>query len=320
MKVSFTFKPTKPTGPTNIPRPFPKPQQLNKRSFFTVINQAEIAYRETFGYNRARLEPGIRLNIPFIHSLYRVDMREQMIKIRELCPFTKDNVPVIVSGTVFYRVTSAEHVCFSVQDIKQSIEAVTTSAFRATVGKFDYDQVISQRNELSNAMLKVLQAQLSSWGVECTKLEIQDFGPKNEQVAHQLEKQVQAERDRRQNELNTLARIRTSEGVKQATILQSEADKQSKMNETDAKKYSIEVETAVMANQIQTLQEKTGGNVESIMSFLIAQKRLEYLKEMAKQPNKVYFLTGSEHNPVQSTNLLNQCLVTDVLSENKKTN
>ena len=47
-----------------------------KRKFFVVINQAEVAYREFLGSNKISLSPGLRLCLPLLHQLHRVDMRE----------------------------------------------------------------------------------------------------------------------------------------------------------------------------------------------------------------------------------------------------
>jgi hypothetical protein len=66
------------------------------RGFFAVINQGEIAYREFLGRNRIRLEPGLRLRLPILHNLLRVDFRERGIEVEEIIGYTKDNVPVRV--------------------------------------------------------------------------------------------------------------------------------------------------------------------------------------------------------------------------------
>ena len=50
--------------------------KLNHRTFITIVNQAEIAYREFLGTNRTQLNPGIHIKVPFLHKLQRVNMRE----------------------------------------------------------------------------------------------------------------------------------------------------------------------------------------------------------------------------------------------------
>jgi len=110
------------------------------RRTFTVVHQAEVAYREMLGSNRVRLEPGLRLNVPILHSIRRVDMREAMIKVPDLAAYTKDNVPVTVSGTLFYKPTDAEKACYEVTHYNTAVAAVGESSFRAVVGRFEFDQ------------------------------------------------------------------------------------------------------------------------------------------------------------------------------------
>jgi regulator of protease activity HflC (stomatin/prohibitin superfamily) len=73
-----------------------------RKNFITVVRQAEVAYREFLGSNRVKLEPGIHLNMPIIHSINRVDLRETGINVKELYGYTKDNVPVKISANIFF--------------------------------------------------------------------------------------------------------------------------------------------------------------------------------------------------------------------------
>lgn len=253
--------------------------RIPRRSFVTVINQAEVAYREFLGMNRVRLEPGLRLNLPILHSIRRVDMRESMVTIPALKAFTKDNTPVLVSGSVFYKPRDAEKVCFSIVDLPGSLQAVTENSLRTVVGRFNYDEVTAKRNELSVEMLSILGKTTDDWGVECTRLEVQDFGPQTKEIAHHLEKQMMAERSRRENELDTTARVHTSKGERDSMILKSEGEATSTRNRAEASRFELEKQADALAGQV------------SAANFLLEMKRLEHLKEVAKAGNSVYFVS-----------------------------
>lgn len=126
--------------------------KITKRPFITV---AEICYREFLGSNRIELSPGLRINIPIIHTLHRVDKRESGIDITNLNCFTKDNVPVIISKTLFYKIENAEKACFEVVNYPKAVCAVGSSSTRAVIGRFDYDETIKERNELNLELLKI---------------------------------------------------------------------------------------------------------------------------------------------------------------------
>ena len=283
--------------------------RMQRRNFFTVINQAEVAYREFLGKNRVKLNPGLRLQVPLLHNLYRVSMKEHFVGLEDQDAYTKDNVPVKVSGTVFYKVFDAEKVCFSIGHPIQSIKNVGESSFRSVIGKFEYDEIIANRNDINNEMLKVLDKTTVDWGLSITKLEIQNFGPQNAEVARQLEKQMQAERSRRENELQTQADVRSAEGAKQIAILNSEGMLSSAKNKSDALKYELSATSSGLAEQISSLAEKFGGDTIKASDYLLEMKRLEHLGKLAETNNKVYFMSDRGIFPKAK-------VITDLMNEN----
>lgn len=264
--------------------------KIQKRQFITVINQAEVAYRERFGQNRIRLEPGLRLNIPIVHQLYKVSLKELITPLDNQNAYTKDNVPVVVSGTVFFKVVDVEKAVFSVHNVNQAIKSVGESSFRAVIGRFDYDEIIANRNAINIEMLKILGNTTMDWGINTTRLEIQNFGPQNLEVAKQLEKQMQAERSRRENELQTQADIRSAEGAKQIAILNSEGQLIAAKNKAEALKYELGATSDGLSEQIKSLSSNFNGDTGKAAEFLLEMKRLEHLQQMAATQNKVYFM------------------------------
>ncbi len=284
--------------------------RIQKRSFITVINQAEVAYREFLGKNRIKLNPGLRLNLPIVHQLTRVSLKEHFVGLDNQAAYTKDNVPVTVSGTVFYKVIDPEKVCFTIGNPIGSIKSVGESSFRAVVGKFDYDEIIADRNNINNEMLKVLGKTTIDWGINTTRLEIQNFGPQNQEVARQLEKQMQAERARRENELQTQADIRTAEGAKQISILNSEGLLIAAKNKSDAMKYELSATSSGLSEQIESLAKQFNGDTEKASAYLLEMKRLDHLEKLASTNNKVYFIPDKGLFPKAK-------IISDLFDENK---
>ncbi len=267
--------------------------KIQKRSFITVINQAEVAYREFLGKNRIKLNPGLRLNLPILHQLTRVSLKEHFVGLDNQSAYTKDNVPVSVSGTVFYKVIDPEKVCFTIGQPVLAVKSVGESSFRSIIGKFDYDEIIADRNNINSEMLKVLGKTTVDWGINTTRLEIQDFGPQNKEVAKQLEKQMQAERSRRENELQTQADIRSAEGAKQIAILNSEGLLIAAKNKSDAMKYELSATSSGLSEQIESLSKQFNGDTEKASAYLLEMKRLDHLEKLAGTDNKVYFMSDN---------------------------
>lgn len=260
--------------------------KIAKRSFLTVVNQGEFCYREFLGSNRVLLEPGLRISIPFLHKIHRVDMRECGSDVNNINAFTKDNVPVIVSGTLFYKVFDPELAWFDVSDYKKSVLAVGESATRSIIGRFEYDTIIRERNEINKELINVIGDSISSWGVKCTRFKIQEFNPQNYEIQKQLEKQLEEERKRRANELENLGKINTAETNKKQIVLESEGDLISIKNKADAEKYAIEMKTKALLDQIKTL-ESVGINASQ---FILEYKKLKNLERYHNLIIKKYFL------------------------------
>jgi regulator of protease activity HflC (stomatin/prohibitin superfamily) len=291
-----------------INRSINKPQ--NTRNLITVVNQAEIAYREFLGSNRVRLEPGLHIKLPLLHHLSRVDMREQGINIENLHGYTKDNVPVIISGTLFMRVTDAEKACFEVRNYIAAVSAVGESSVRSVIGKFEYDTITSERNKINVELKNVIGLSIAEWGTECTRFEIQNMSPANRGVTEQLEAQMRAERSRRENELNTIAKIKTAEGEKQSHIFQSEGAAISIENKAKADKYAVEQATKAVVDQLSQIKQALP-NVpdDKVLDFLLESKRLENLNALSRSDNKqIYFVNSQGMLPTQYGKIVSDLL------------
>jgi len=239
-----------------------------------------------------------------------LDLRESSINIPNLTGYTADNVPVLCSGSLFYRIKDSYKACFEVSEVEKNISNIGTSAVRSVLGTFTYDQVIADRNELNKQLNVMIGDSISQWGVECTKFEIQSFQPANREVERQLELQMEAERNRRKQLLDTQAQINVAEGQKQRVILESEGHLEARSNEADAayktvfreaeaRQQQALMEATAIAHQVEAIarsltpesvSEPTQENRMKALQMLVELKRLEQLKAIANsQSNSTYF-------------------------------
>jgi regulator of protease activity HflC (stomatin/prohibitin superfamily) len=227
-------------------------------------------------------------------------LRESFIAVESLAGYTKDNVPVWISGSLFYVIDDPELACYKIQNYSGSVEAIGRSAMRAVIGQFEFDSIIRERSAINTALSQTIGNTLKDWCSTYTRFEIGMFQPQNQAVAEQLQLQLEAERKRRENELNTLARIKTAEGDKETAILKSEGELVSRTNQSegdlilsqrqsDAEKYSIDVTTAALVKQLEAVAQLFDGNKDKAANYLLEKQRLEHLSVLAKSPNKVYF-------------------------------
>ncbi|KZP32175.1 stomatin family protein [Athelia psychrophila] len=280
-----------------------------QRTLVTVIEQGKEAWRLSLGKNPVRLGPGLHLNLPVYHDLQKVDMRECSLAIQDLPGYTSDNVPVSCSGSLFFRITDSYKACFAISDVEQNIQRTGTSVMRSVLGGFSYDEVIANRNSLNEKLNVVIGDSIANWGVECTRFEIQTFKPANREVERQLELQMEAERNRRKQLLDTKAQVNIAEGNKERVILESEGHLVAKSNEADAayktvfreaeaRKQQSLMEISALAQQVEELAKALSKTPDVVdpearlvaLEKLVELRRLEQLQAIASsQSNSTYF-------------------------------
>jgi len=64
------------------------------------VNQYEKGLVERFNAYEKTVEPGLRVIVPFVERLYRVNMREQVIDVPPQAIITEDNVVVTIDAVI----------------------------------------------------------------------------------------------------------------------------------------------------------------------------------------------------------------------------
>jgi len=198
-----------------------------------------------------------------------------------------------------------------VHDVHSNVEKIGTSAMRSVIGHFAYDEIIGDRNKTNTKLHEVIGSTIEKWGVDCTRFEIQTFKPSNREVERQLELQMEAERNRRKQLLDTQAQINVAEGQKQRTILESEGSLQAQLNEAAGKKQQTILESEglleatqnegrALAMQVEILAASlaSGGAVleshrEKALNTLVELKRIGELQAIARGGGNSTYFFGS---------------------------
>ena len=297
--------------------------------FFTVVRQGFQAQCTSLGKNPVALKPGLHFILPFYHNIKLVDMRERVVEINSLAAYTKDNVPVTLDGSLFFQVYDSHKACFSVQDFVSSVGDIGTSTVRSIVGTRLYDDIISDRRLLNEKLKISIGDSTINWGIECTKFEIQTFAPQNRNVEQQLERQMEEERNRRAQILQTQANVNIADGERQAEILKSQGLLESQKNaaealyimeqkKADALKYTKEMEAVAWQSQIEVIANSVGCK-KTAVDFMLQQLKLQNLKSIADGPNNnTYFVPNNSTNFIENSITGREILKINI-NEQKKT-
>ncbi len=141
-------------------------------------------------------EPGLNWIIPFIDQMRKVDFRTITLPVPSQKIITKDNVSVDVSAVAYYRVTDAIKSIVAIENVMAAINQIAQTSVRNIVGKFQLDEILSERETINQEITKVLDAHTESWGVVVSVVEMKDIElPEGMQRA--MAKQAEAEREKR---------------------------------------------------------------------------------------------------------------------------
>jgi regulator of protease activity HflC (stomatin/prohibitin superfamily) len=141
-------------------------------------------------------EPGLNWIIPYIDQVTKVDFRTVTLPIPPQKIITKDNVSVDVSAVAYYKVTDAIKSIIAIENVMSAINQIAQTSVRNIVGKFQLDEILSERETINKEITTVLDTHTEDWGVVVSVVEIKDIElPEGMQRA--MAKQAEAEREKR---------------------------------------------------------------------------------------------------------------------------
>lgn len=173
-----------------------------------VVRQFERGVVLTLGKYTGLRQPGLRIVIPIFQQMTKVDIRSTPIDVAKQEVITKDNVTVGVDAVVYFRVIDAPRAVLETTDYVYATSQFAQAALRDVAGNADLDEVLSKRQEISDQIKEIVDAQTDQWGIDVEAVKVQNIElPKDMKRA--IAKQAEAERERR-------AVIITAEGEKAA--------------------------------------------------------------------------------------------------------
>lgn len=287
---------------------------LVKKSI-VVIQQSETKIVERLGKYYATLRPGINVIIPFIDraklivTMQRgryvysdsIDLREQVYDFDKQNVITKDNVQTQINALLYFQIVDPFKAVYEINNLPNAIEKLTQTTLRNIIGELELDQTLTSRDTINTKLRAVLDDATNKWGIKVNRVELQDITPP-ESVLQAMEKQMQAERNKR-------ATILTSEGQKAAAILKSEGEKTAIINKAEADKQMaiLNAEGEAQARirkaeaeaiAIEKITEAVGKSTNPA-NYLLAQKYIQMLEELAAGDK-----TKTVYLPYEATNLM----------------
>ena len=243
---------------------------------------------ERLGRYQRTVQPGLTLIIPFVDSIQKVDMREQVVDVPPQEVITKDNVVVTVDAIVYYEATDPIKLVYNVADFYNAATKLAQTNLRNVIGELELDSALTSRDHINTKLREVLDEATDKWGVRVVRVEIKRIDPPAD-ITQSMHQQMKAEREKR-------AAILESEGDRQSQILSAEGQAEAVKRVADAQRYKLEVEATGQGNAITTVFNAIKDAEPD--DRLIAIQYLEALKVMADGSSTKIFL------PYEATGVL----------------
>lgn len=162
-----------------------------------VINQYERGVVLRLGRVREVIkEPGLRIIIPVIDQMRKVNMQIVTLPVESQKIITKDNVSIDVSAVAYYQVTDPVKSVVEIQNVVSATYQIAQTTVRNIVGQSALDEVLSETTAINEKIKTVLEASTEKWGIFVSTVEVKDIQlPDSMQRA--MAKQAEAEREKR---------------------------------------------------------------------------------------------------------------------------
>ena len=215
-----------------------------------IVQQSRAYVIERLGAFSAVWEVGIHFKIPFIERIARrVSLKEQVLDYPPQPVITKDNVTMQIDTVVYFQITDPKLYTYGVEQPMVAMETLTATTLRNIIGDLELDQTLTSRDVINTKMRAIRDEVTDPWGIKVTRVELKNILPPQD-IQNSMEKQMKAERDRRQA-------ILQAEGTKHSQILVAEGEKESAILRADAEKQSAILRAQGQAEAILAVQKAT---------------------------------------------------------------
>ena len=272
----------------------------------SVVQQSRAYVIERLGAFHSVWGVGMHFKVPFIDRVARrVSMKEQVLDYPPQPVITKDNVTMQIDTVVYFQITDPKLYAYGVEQPMAAMETLTATTLRNIIGDLELDQTLTSRDVVNTKMRSILDEATDPWGIKVNRVELKNILPPQD-IQNSMEKQMKAERDRRQA-------ILQAEGQKKSAILIAEGEKESAILRADAEKQAAILKAEGEAEAIRKVQQALADSLEMLNKSapsdqVIKLKSIEAMQKVADGkatkiiiPSEMQGLVGLANGIVEGT-------------------
>ena len=234
----------------------------------SVVQQSRAYVIERLGAFHSVWGVGMHFKVPFIDRIARrVSLKEQVLDYPPQPVITKDNVTMQIDTVVYFQITDPKLYAYGVEQPMAAMETLTATTLRNIIGDLELDQTLTSRDVVNTKMRAILDEATDPWGIKVNRVELKNILPPQD-IQNSMEKQMKAERDRRQAILQAEGQkksaILIAEGEKESAILKADAEKQAAILRAQAEKEAAILKADGEAQAIRSVQQALADSLEML--------------------------------------------------------
>ena len=231
-----------------------------------VVQQSRAFVVERLGGYHATWGVGLHVKVPILDRIAkRVSLKEQVVDFAPQPVITKDNVTMQIDTVIYFQIVDPKLYTYGVEQPLSAIENLTATTLRNIIGDLELDQSLTSRDHINTQMRAILDEATDPWGIKVNRVELKNILPPAD-IQSSMEKQMKAERDRRQAILQAEGQkksaILIAEGERESAILRAGADKQAAILKAEAEKAAAILRADGEAQAILAVQKAMADALE----------------------------------------------------------
>ena len=233
-----------------------------------VVQQSRAYVIERLGAFQEVWGVGLHFKMPFIDRIARrVSLKEQVLDYPPQPVITKDNVTMQIDTVVYFQITDPKLYTYGVEQPMMAMETLTATTLRNIIGDLELDQTLTSRDVVNTKMRAILDEATDPWGIKVNRVELKNILPPAD-IQSSMEKQMKAERDRRQAILQAEGQknsaILIAQGEKESAILKASAEKEAAILRAEAEKQAAVLKAEGEAEAIRAVQQALADSLQML--------------------------------------------------------
>jgi regulator of protease activity HflC (stomatin/prohibitin superfamily) len=190
--------------------------------------------------------PGLRILIPFVDRMIKVDLRTVTLDVPPQEVITKDNVTIKVNAVIYFNVMNPIDAVLKIANHYMATSLYAQTTLRNILGQHELDEILAEREKIGASLQRIIDEATDAWGVKVSAVEIKDI-ELPEVMRRAMARQAEAERERR------------------AKIIAAEGEHQSAQKLQEAAEVLARTPSAIQLRYLQTLVEIGTENATTIV-------------------------------------------------------